>query len=132
MCKMGSQTAYPKNRKSNTLGEKGRSWFGKVIKADVSRAYKYDPLTKQQNRQWVWKEGAPPAKQKSQRSITEVLLATFLNFKGIIYTYATLVGGMDEPRHPSHHSPAAVSKHISQKRLNIKIETGSCIRTMHR
>jgi len=62
-------------------------WFDNVITTDESWAYMYDPATKQQSKRWVRRGGSGMLKQKSQKSMLKVMIVTFFDKKGMIYTH---------------------------------------------
>ncbi len=58
-----------------------------AITTDESYVSVYDPLTKQQSRQWVGRGDPPPEKQKSQCSSVKMLAITFFDKAGMVYVH---------------------------------------------
>lgn len=98
----------------------GREWFANVVTTDESWAYLYDPKTKQQSSQWVQKGGAPPLKQKSQRSATKVMVVTFFDAQGMIYVHAIPPGQTVNQTTYLAILRQLIRKHMSTKRPQYK------------
>ena len=62
-------------------------WFDNVITTDESWAYMYDPAMKQQSKRWMRRGSSGMLKQKSQKSMLKVMVVTFFDKKGMIYTH---------------------------------------------
>ena len=58
-----------------------------VITTDESWAYMYDLTTKQQSKRWLKRGTSGMLKQKSQKSMFEVMIITFFDKKCMIYTH---------------------------------------------
>ena len=63
------------------------AYFDNVVTTDESWVYHYDPLMKQQSTQWIPKGAAPPKKICAQKSHLKVMIITFWDQCGLIYTH---------------------------------------------
>ena len=58
----------------------------RYITVDETWIYHYTPDTKEQSNQWVFKDERAPKKAKTVKSARKVIVMTFWNARGIIYT----------------------------------------------
>lgn len=61
------------------------TFLSRVITADESWIYGYDPETKQQSSQWKSPQSPRPQKAKQFRSATKTMLIAFFDVKGIVH-----------------------------------------------
>ena len=59
-------------------------FFDRIITADETWVYQYDPETKQQSKQWLPCGSSGPIKFKSERSVKKVMATVFWDSEGVV------------------------------------------------
>ena len=61
-------------------------FYGRYVTMDETWCYHYEPETKQQSSQWIFRGETPPKKARMSKSAGKVMLSVFWDIKGVIMT----------------------------------------------
>ena len=95
-------------------------WLDNVITADETWIYLYDPALKQQSSEWVRKGGSRPLKARAAKSALKVMVITFFDMKGMIYTHTVPHGQTVNAKYYVEVLHQLMRIHIPQKRPEMK------------
>lgn len=95
---------------------RNREWFDDVVTCDESWVYHYDPKTKRESTKWVLKGGAPPRKVRAQKSKQKVMVVSFFDQRGMIYTHYCEAGRNINTEYYMEIITQLIRVHIPRKR----------------